>query len=270
MKIRKETLGTLTAMLIVSMAFVSVVSAQAEDGIASPARDVNLTGPNAVFFDVSNLPPLDNAKKSILQGEKVNNGCRYRAELSKGPDEGDVIKVLRQLAVDPITCQQLVEKGTLNKLPESPKIEGTVVSSVVTNDAKELSALTMQRKTANYKTTWYGQFDVVVNYVINKIDWNYDGSTVSYNSIGDERYYHSTSGWSESEHVLYPYVDSTTVISSTFDHMTNYYFCAFQTTNVWYNRNTVEGRADGTSRGYVNTWADGSCSSWLRYDSVLY
>jgi len=44
---------------------------------SDPVNEVNLTGPNVVFFNVSGMIPIENKSRFILQGEKYGTACRY-------------------------------------------------------------------------------------------------------------------------------------------------------------------------------------------------
>ncbi len=259
----------LTIMLLMSMAFLLVVTVQAENNIAPPTNEVNLTGQSIVFFNVSNLTPIENKSRLILQGTKTPTGCRYNISLHKNNTEGNITKVIRELALDPTTCQQLVEQGTLSK-PVSYKTDGDVFQNEIVFVNKTDKATTEDATAqATFKTTWYDPVGITVNYVYDTVNWDYDGNTVSPNFISDGRWPNSATGWYEAAHTLYPYYDSTMVQGSTYDHMENDIFCALQTTNVWYQNNNVNGYADGSSDGGVVSWDDGGCSTWLHYETTL-
>lgn len=254
----------LVAMLLVSIAFVAGVSA---NNVTPTTNEVNLTGQGVVFFNVSNLTPIENKSRLILQGTKTPAGCRYNINLHKNNTEGNIIKVIRELAVDPTTCQQLVEQGTLSK-PESYQTDGRLQEIVFANKTAKAKTGDPTAQ-ATFTTTWYDPVGITVNYVADTVNWNYDGNTVSPNFWSDARWPNSATGWYEVAHALYPYSGSTMVQASTYDHMENDVFCAFQTTNVWYQNNNVYGFASGSSTGGVSTWDDGGCSSWLHYQATL-
>lgn len=259
----------LMVTLLMSTVFLLVVTAQAEDNITPQTNEVNLTGQNAVFFNVSDLTPIENKSRFILQGTKTSTGCRYNISLHKNSTEGNIIKVLRELAVDPTTCQQLVEQGTLNK-PQSYQTDGTELRDKIVFANKSTETITTASTAqATFKTTWYDPINIVVNYVSDTVNWDYNGATISPNFWSDERWPNGLTGWYEAAHTLYTYYDSTYLRASTYDHMENDRFCALQTTNVWYQLNNVNGYANGASDGGVVSWADGGCSTWLHYETTL-
>lgn len=231
-----------------------------------PTNEINLTGQSVVFFNVTNLTPIENKSRLILQGTKTPTGCRYNISLHKNNTEGNITKVLRELAVNPTTCQQLVEHGTLSK-PLSYKTDGTEFKNKIVFVNKTAKTTTVDSTAqATFKTTWYDPINFVVNYVSDTVNWSYDGTKVSPNFWSDARWPNSLTGWYEAAHTFYPYYDSTHVRASTYDHMENNLFCALQTTNVWYQLNNVTGYANGASDGVVVSWDDGGCSTWLHYE----
>lgn len=258
----------LTVMLLMSTAFLLVATAQAGTNITPTTNEVNLTGQGVVFFDVSNLTPIENESRLILQGTKTPAGCRYNINLHKNNTEGNITKVLRELAVDPTTCQQLVEQGTLSK-PESYQTDGARLQETVFANKTAKAKTGDPTAQATFTTTWYDPVGITVNYVADTVNWNYNGNTVSPNFWSDARWPNSATGWYEAAHQLYTYYSSTMVQASTYDHMEDDTFCALQTTNVWYQNNNVYGFASGSSTGGVSTWDDGGCSSWLHYQSTL-
>ncbi len=248
---------------------VLAVSAQKENHITPPMNEINLTGQSVVFFNVANLTPIENKSRLILQGTKTPTGCHYNISLHKNNTEGNITEVLRELAVNPTTCQQLVEQGTLSK-PLSYKTDGTEFQNKIVFVNKTAKTTTVDSTAqATFKTTWYDPINIVVNYVSDTVNWNYDGTTVVPNFWSDARWPNSLTGWYEVAHTFYPYYDSTHVRASTYDHMENDLFCALQTTNVWYQLNNVTGYANGASDGVVVSWDDGGCSTLLHYEITL-
>jgi len=171
------------------------------------------------------------------------------------------------LAIDPTTCQQLLEQGTPNST--SLGISKHLYTKSTTGDPTA-------QWTVN--TTWYDPINVEVNHVSDTVNWNYDGTSVISYSGYDDPWQYSNTGWYNAAHLLQKYRSSTSwpsglpgAVVSTYDHMENDVFCAFITSNVWYANNNIEGIADGSVTGWGTYWADGSvCSNWLHYTWTLY
>ena len=240
-------------------------------GASAPATGVNLTGKDVVFFNTSKMLPLQNEVRTIIQGQKNASGiCKFNIQLHKGANE-KVVKVVRELAYDPTTCQQLVAQGTLNVGQEYHPNQTTRTIKTSKSTATAGADPTTQ---ATFQTTWYDPVGLAVNSLSDSVNWNYDGSTVSPNGVDwywDDPWYLTLTGWyMPCCHEEYPYSDSTLVQDSSNAYMEDDSFCAFQTTNVWYHPNYVQGLADGTSYGGVTTWDGGACSTWLWYESQLY
>ncbi len=94
-----------------------------------------------------------------------------------------------------------------------------------------------------------------VNRVRDNIEFSYDGSTVSWISGDDERWWLSASGWWEETHSITSYYSSgnTKVTVST----------------TYYTGNKISGNANGSINGDVTMSASGGCSSMLHYYSEL-
>lgn len=264
------------AMLLVSMAIVpagSAVGAQAANkNVTLPTEEMNLSDPNVIFFNVSNRLPLENKSRFVFQGENTPTGCRFNVQLQINNRTEPPTKVLREIALNPTTCQQLVEQGTLNisLQHETGYLASTQGEKVVVSNNKDVLVQAAGSAQAIYTTTWYEPLGAKVNYVSDIMKWWYDGTKVTGYSGSDGRWWLSLTGWYEASHNFQSYPDGTTgAVSSTYDNMRNNIFCALQTTNVWYDRNNVEGYGDGSARGWGTSWADGGCSGLLSKEVTL-
>lgn len=263
----KNTENSVMAVLIV-MLIMSIVLPMANAQIESnkpTTNEVNITGPHVVFFNVSGLKPLDNRQRFILQGNKTSTGCQYPdIMLKKTKDEVNISKVIRELAVNPDTCQQLVEQGTLNEPPEnsSPQYKK------IFQNAAQLSS--QGTKQARMTTNWYDPINITVNYVYAQINFNYDGIYAYPNWAGFGHDWYTPTYWYDVSYSTESYNQSSPlfIYARIYDHMRNDWFL-FTTTNVYYQPNTVIGYPDGSVAGSSNTWAEGSIAWMLHYEKIL-
>lgn len=77
------------------------------------ANEPMLTGEGWIIHDWGDRFPIENGVKSIQKGERIGDACRFTMRLEKAP--GEPPKIARGLAVNPSTCEKLVEKGTLSE-----------------------------------------------------------------------------------------------------------------------------------------------------------
>ncbi len=264
-KLKAIQLGTLlTATLLMGTAFLPVVNAQAGNNITPPTNDINLTGKNVVFFNVSGLTPIENGHKLIIQGSKTSTACKFpQTVLTITPSEGKITKIQRELAVNPDTCQLLVEQGTL----ANPPIQNT--SEIKIKSSNSVQTYYYPRKRASFTTEWWDPVGIRVNYVFDLIDFNYDGTNTYLSSVGYDHWWYLTTHWYDVRYSTGSYAGSSYVDAYSYDHMENDWFGGV-TTNVYYSPNEIYGLPDGTVSGdQSNTWDDGPIWFMLRTDNYL-
>ena len=103
----KVAAGLTVAVLAVLLYMIGSsysVSAEGEEPLHLPGTDV-------IEYDQSDNFAIQDAVRSISQGERVGDACTFTTRLERA--FGEPAKVARTLPVDFTTCEQLVEKGTL-------------------------------------------------------------------------------------------------------------------------------------------------------------
>ena len=109
------------AVLLYLMGSSYSASAKGEEPLRLPGTDV-------IEYDHSDNFAIQDAVRSINQGERVGDACKFTTRLERA--FGEPAKVARTLAVDFTTCEQLVEKGALT--PED-------LMAIIEQDAAESS-----------------------------------------------------------------------------------------------------------------------------------
>lgn len=262
---------TFAVMLIVGIA-LPMAGAQTES--TTPiSSEVNITGPNVVFFNVSGMDPIENKQRVILQGNKTSTGCQYTIKLYKTSAEAkaNIVKVAREIGVNPDTCQQLVDIGTLNKSPESINISKGNTKFFQSTNAVQ-SGIYGPTQTTMY-TRWIDPVGITVNYVKDTINWNWDWNYVYPNWANDYHWWYLTTHWYDVtwNYLFRAYTEGYPVqdiVAETYDHMENDWFMG-TTTNVYYQPNFVEAYPGGASVGTVHTWDDGLIYWMLHYETIL-
>ncbi len=266
----KKAENSLMAVLIVMlMASIVLPMASAQTESATPtAKEVNITGPHVVFFNVSGLTPIENGHRLIIQGNKTSTVCKYpQTVLTITPSEGKIFKIERELAVDPDTCQLLVEQGTLKKPPNIPN--SSEIKTISPNSAQTYFPGTT--KQAQMTTNWYDPASLKVSYVYDQLNFNYDGTYVYANWAGYSHWGYPTTHWYEVSfsHDDYLTTNTGSIYSRTiYDRWENDWFLGV-TTNIYYQPNSVRAYPDGSVLGTSVTWDDGPIAWMLHYEKIL-
>lgn len=266
MKNKKMQLGTLlTVMLLMSTVFMLVANAQPVN--QPPTNEVNLTGPNVVFFNTSNLTPIENRQRLIIQGNKTSTGvCQYTSILNKTAAEASIIKIMREVAVNRDTCQQLVDVGTLKNPPANPS------NLIVYKAAQQYSTPSnLPTRTASMMTNWWDCCGIKVNYNFDQISFSYDGNMVYGLWSGFSHDYYRPTHWYEVYYNLNSYLtpNPNAVYQSSSDEYENDWFLGV-TTHTYYQPNTIIGYPNGgISAGGTYTFDDGPIWYMLHYEQIL-
>ncbi len=259
-------LGTLlTVMLLMSTVFMLVANAQPVN--QPPTNEVTLTGPNVVFFNTSNLTSIENRQRLIIQGNKTSTGvCQYTSTLNKTVAEASIIKIMREVAVNRDTCQQLVDVGTLKNPPAKPS------NIIVHKAAQQYSTLSnLPTRTASMTTTWYDPIGINLNYNFDQISFSYDGNTVYGLWSGFSHDWDRSTGWYDVYYNLNSYLtpNNEEVYQSSTDEFENDWWEGV-TTHTYYQPNTIIGYPNGgISAGGTYTWDDGPIWWQLHYEQIL-
>lgn len=130
MGIRRLTIFTVLGLLL-TLAAATAVGVRAVAPTPPPVPtavtllDAVLDGPGVVKRDVSQLPPLANARMEVVQGTRaVDGACRFQPVFTAS--NGDMrTQVVRQIAFDPTTCRFQIERGTALSAPPAPPARAT-------------------------------------------------------------------------------------------------------------------------------------------------
>ena len=109
MILRRSTIAALLSVSVLAVLLYLIgsgysVSAEGEEPLRLPGSDV-------IEYDHSDSFAIQDPVRSIDQGERVGDACKFTTRLERA--FGEPAKVARTLAVDFTTCEKLVEKGTL-------------------------------------------------------------------------------------------------------------------------------------------------------------
>ena len=130
---------------------------------------------------------------------------------------------------------------------------------------------TLNVHSAGYMKSWYQDpVGLVVNSVQNGTDWHWTGGCVIAPVYGSYRYtWFSPSGWSLQGNNWTNVYSCAMSTSSSYVHFHNGIFCLFQSTDTYYNRNTVNGLANGTLAGSIHAVKSGGCIGLLSFHYTL-
>jgi hypothetical protein len=152
------------------------------------ADEPMLTGEGWIVHDWGERFSIENGVKSIQKGERIGDDCRFTVRLERRP--GEPAKIARGFAVNPSTCEKLVEKGILSEegkqviRKEESRADGSrdsrqpkLVNSNI-NTGKRGPGLhapsLLPSDDASFKTRWEDPVNLDVNWVKSWVEWEYD------------------------------------------------------------------------------------------------
>jgi hypothetical protein len=146
-----------------------------------------LPGSDVIYHDWSGRFPIENGVKSIQNGQKVEDGCKFTTRLERML--GEPPKIARTLAHKPSTCERIIEKGTLsekgrkvireeeNRPDGSRESESPESVNPSTNHGKKVpglpSPLLLPTNEGSFKTRWEDPFGLDVNWLKSWVQWEY-------------------------------------------------------------------------------------------------
>ena len=222
-------------------------------------------------------PPPPGATVQTLQGTSDGQGgCAFDFSASLAP--GQSAARADEVAFNESTCQsQFAFTYDDNAAPEAPlRSDGDSTSSgpvpspaetATTLGSRASAAAAAATHSAGYMKSWYQDpVTLVVNSVQNATDWNWDGTCVVAPVSGSYSYYwFGPSGWVLQANNWQNVYNCTQSTSSSYVHYHNGVFCALIATDTYYNRNTVNGKFNGTLAGSVSALKAGGCIRLLSF-----
>lgn len=207
-------------------------SAQTADGIR----------PNA------SLPPFESSRTYLLSGTRNSAGaCHFEYPALTASDARPIIRA-RDIAIDPIGCNRLVEEGIPTKSDDGrPGLE-RVEEAIPGRSSNTDSAQVASNATAYHKVWWRDLAFLTVNSDKTSISWYYDGPCAgSGTSVGEWTWFTPTDwkliskGGSESEQCI-------RYRGSTNSHFRNRVVCR-EDVDTWYYYVRLDGFYDGSVYG---------------------
>lgn len=280
-KLSKSFATVLSIAMLVLLAISSFSTVSAESSSNSYYLvEGNVTKVDTVTqFNGEKVDPsfsfdLGNVQYYVVQGLYDNEQDEYIYDYTITKPEG----VKEQIVATPKSYnedqnQMLLEVGTTNSLDELGQAEKDMDSASSSSDLMNKNNFgeiePQANRNASFKTTWRDPVNLSVNSVDTKMSYTVSGGSVTSYTASDTRTWLTLTGWSENSHSLTHNFTSGGAEARTYSHMRNSKFCVGQpTTNVYYNTNNLYVGSAGKS-GNVQTSANGGCSSWLSYSSVL-
>lgn len=216
-------------------------------------------------------------------GSSSNTGCSFPGgNLTIQPGGPQAIEQ-REVAIQPDTCQALVQTGTppawsLNQGP--PPGSGLASGGFISPFAPDArapgsgsiaSASATHHASGYLRSWWEDPIGIDVNVVRNSTDWHYNGRCVVAPVSGRYAYsWYSPSGWSLKGNNWQNYYSCYHSISGSYAHFHNGSFCAFFDVDTYYNRSTVGGHYNGVLAGTWNSYNTGAvCKSLLSFHRTL-
>lgn len=225
---------------------------------------------------------LESVEYYEVQGVKKDDGTySYHYEMTIPPEQRDPV-IAAPVEYNEKEHRLLIKVGAAPKGTKAMVYPGEDEGTRVTSPAPTPTALgdgvntetnaiaLASTDSGKFRTIWEDPVKLNVNWVRDNLSYSYNGSTVSWISGDDERWWLSGTGWWEQDHSINSYYGSgnTSVTVSTDSHFMNQTFCvANPTTEVFYNGNKITGHKDGSITVGVDTNATGGCSSWLSHYS---
>ncbi len=274
----------LTAILTLAIAVIlgfHVVTAQmvAAEGPDEP----RLQGEGVITYNPPNRPALMDPVRSVVQGTRVDGECVITYTVSINSNEPS--KVTRTVAFNPITCEELIEQGTLSQqeteVDGSPTKETTPKDEGIGTDSQggaTYSASSLPRKTKTFKATWEDPVHLDVNWQKTKMTWEYDSENniVNYLSGLCTWYWLTTTGWTadpDEECKQYSQANGSRHVVEASRGFTNKNFPCFILGNPKVGAKTrmdnqkITANADGTYSGSVDFSKSGDCA-WLLHNET--
>ncbi len=284
---RKSRVGWSIALALLLLLSLTPASAAGDGPEASTPRYLpqypELAGPGVVTYDVSNLPPIKDSHRVILQGVRRPDGnCSFTY---KTPPVrlGDPIPAARELAFDRATCRTLIEEGGYAgpppptgvpssgpsaPVPASPA-HGTVIGRLSSSDGAAPRVSGWQYS-YEFAVRWWDPVGAKLSEARPYVLWNSNGSTITNCAGNTSTWWFSTSGWAEvAKNISVTYNSTQTqCTSSGFVHHENTKFCVGgNPTEIYYDRASIMGDQNGVAWGSKTTWDSGGCYDWLHWDT---
>ncbi|WP_126549285.1 hypothetical protein [Dictyobacter kobayashii] len=240
---------------------IPVVSQQAFQASATHS-------PNIQSFKVPSglLQPSSISYFSVL-GQAISGSYIYSYDLTapKGIKLGAV-----ELALNTQAHTQLIAVGTPTSALTNPSTKNGISASQSISSSGTVSPLVSNRA-GNFHTDWWDPVGIHVNEVLDDINFNYDGRSVTYYSGSDYRWWLSNDGWFEAAHNIGSSYqnNNTQAVVWTYDHMQNNPFCVANATHVYYQNNNVYAHGNGSVTGNVSTSDSGPCAFLLHYTTSV-
>ncbi len=177
---------------------------RASDGSKEPTASPVLTGDNVVETDGSGEPPLINPTRRIIQGEKVEGGCAFSGYLEPGPGEQYI--VIRSLATNWDTCEQLVEQGNVSSADGKKLFDDSEASEDTpapdngrTDPISNYFAASQETHIIKLQVGWKDPPALTVNFAHTGMEFTISGNQVTYQD-GNCRWF-KFAGWSRDYHL---------------------------------------------------------------------
>jgi hypothetical protein len=128
------------AVIAVAIAVIAVLSRTGDVSEGNGLQDgPHLGGDGVITHPPDDDPPIENRRRFIQQGERIDGICQYTVMGERQLGEPGIIG--RVLAENPNTCEQLVEEGTLSeegkgKMEEEDRRAGGAIATVIPKQAK--------------------------------------------------------------------------------------------------------------------------------------
>jgi hypothetical protein len=238
-------------------------------GSLGPGNSTTNSTVNTAAWTVYRYPDLlANSVFAVENGTAVTGGTTDDTtgdcdppdqSLTLSPSES--VKDVREVAINPITCQFIVETG----IPNS-----SVVAADAANDANAASQLNdsasdltntglIYARSRGYWRTWFEDpvgIDVAVVGVGTDWHWSNVGSCCVLPPVTNSVHYHwyDPSGWGLFQHNWQQSYNSTQTTSSVYAHFANGSWppCLGHETHITFNRTTLNGRWDGSMYATVH------------------
>jgi hypothetical protein len=202
-------------------------------------------------------------------------GCDF--DLSGSLATSETILRMDEIAYSASTCQERVALTSgASAAPEAPDnsqaavaASGSVTSALAGSTPPP--GVAGVRHSAGYLRSWYTDpAGITVNSVRDDTNWHWNGRCVVAPVFGSFLYtWYNASGWSLHENNWQNTYSCSQSVSASYAHFYNGVFCIFDHTDVWYNRNTVNGESNGRLVGHVRHRKSGGCNGLLSFHSSL-
>jgi hypothetical protein len=213
-------------------------------GLAVAVPSVALADGGGYVFRQDELPPLQDAQTTLIQGKPVTGGCEWPSESDRVELAAGETWEIRDIAVDLTACRKIRESGTPTVMRDPPPVDASTSMALPNggrhpagaNSAQEVSPAATGFRYVIHRAWWSDAPGFTLNYDETRSSWVWEvgGCVLDGNGYGDWGWLSGT-GWR-----IISYGGSTNRTCSrfyavTYSHFRNTQFCSGVSVDTYYS-----------------------------------